>query len=172
VDEYAVDCNAAAAARRAGYSAKTAKQTGARLLTNVDLARAIADAETARAVRLDVTKDRVLQELARISFSDPRGFWDARGNLKAIGTLTAAQAACLAGFEAIIKNAAAGDGATDLVHKVKFWDKPKALELLATHLGLLEDTSARDPTQVFIFPPGTAMDWGTQPAAIAAKVGP
>lgn len=36
-DEYLIDCNATQAAIRAGYSPKTAKQVGQRLLTNVDL---------------------------------------------------------------------------------------------------------------------------------------
>jgi hypothetical protein len=48
-------------------------------------------------------------------------------------------AAALASFEAAIKNAAAGDGQTDLVHKVKFWDKLDALEKLAQHLGILKN---------------------------------
>ena len=36
-DEYLIDCNATQAAIRAGYSSKTAKQIGQRMLTNVDL---------------------------------------------------------------------------------------------------------------------------------------
>jgi phage terminase small subunit len=36
-DEYLVDCNATQAAIRAGYSPKTAKSIGQRMLTNVDL---------------------------------------------------------------------------------------------------------------------------------------
>lgn len=36
-DEYLIDCNATQAAIRAGYSAKTAKVTGAKLLTNANL---------------------------------------------------------------------------------------------------------------------------------------
>ena len=36
-DEYLIDCNATQAAIRAGYSPKTAKVTGARLLTNDNL---------------------------------------------------------------------------------------------------------------------------------------
>lgn len=36
-DEYLIDCNATQAATRAGYSPKTAKQMGQRLLTFVDL---------------------------------------------------------------------------------------------------------------------------------------
>lgn len=36
-DEYLIDCNATQAAIRAGYSPKTAKVTGAKLLTNANL---------------------------------------------------------------------------------------------------------------------------------------
>lgn len=36
-DEYLIDCNATQAAIRAGYSEKTAKSQGQRLLTNVDI---------------------------------------------------------------------------------------------------------------------------------------
>ena len=36
-DEYLIDCNAKQAAIRAGYSSKTAKITGAKLLTNANL---------------------------------------------------------------------------------------------------------------------------------------
>lgn len=42
-DEYLIDCNATQAAIRAGYAAKTAKVTGAKLLTNANL-RAYIDA--------------------------------------------------------------------------------------------------------------------------------
>jgi len=44
VAEYLVDLNATQAALRAGYSARTARAQGARLLTNVDIAREIAAA--------------------------------------------------------------------------------------------------------------------------------
>lgn len=42
-DEYLIDCNATQAAIRAGYSAKTAKQVGQKLLTKVDLKKYIED---------------------------------------------------------------------------------------------------------------------------------
>jgi hypothetical protein len=38
------------------------------------------------------------------------------------------------------------------VHEIKLWNKPKALELLATHLGLLEkDQADRTATDVPAF---------------------
>lgn len=39
VDEYLIDLNATAAAKRAGYSQRTARSQAERLLTNVDIAR-------------------------------------------------------------------------------------------------------------------------------------
>ena len=37
------------------------------------------------------------------------------------------------------RNVSAGDGLSDSVLKVKLWDKPRNLELLFRHLGLLDD---------------------------------
>ncbi len=60
VEEYPVDLNATQAAIRAGYSKKTAKQQGARLLTNVDVAAAIQAAMDARSERTEISQDYVL----------------------------------------------------------------------------------------------------------------
>jgi len=89
--------------------------------------------------KADLSATRVLEELRRLAMVDARSFWDDSGNLKPIKDLTPEQGSCLAGFEAVIKNAAAGDGVTDTVHKIKFWDKPRALEALAKHFALLTD---------------------------------
>ena len=63
--EYLVDLNATAAALRAGYSERTAKQQGSRLLTNVDVQAAIAEAQKARAMRTGLTQDAVVQGLLK-----------------------------------------------------------------------------------------------------------
>lgn len=86
-----------------------------------------------------LTAQRVLEEVARIAFLDARTFWDADGNLKPLHQLTPEQGAALAGFETLVKNTKAGDGITDTVHKIKLWDKPKALEQLMKHFGLLQE---------------------------------
>lgn len=72
VDEYLVDLNATQAAIRAGYSAKTAYSAGQRLLKDVDVAMALGAAMDERARRTAITADRVIQELAKIGFSDIR----------------------------------------------------------------------------------------------------
>ena len=111
---------------------------------------AIAEGQAAQCDQAGITKQRVLEEYRRIAFFDQRSLWEkvtlgvAFGvpvvvkRLKDITDLTPEQGAVLAGFEAVIKNAAAGDGQQDLVHKVKCWPKLDALDRLAEHLGLLE----------------------------------
>jgi phage terminase small subunit len=72
VEEYLVDLNATKAAERAGYSAKSAQVTGSRLLSNAMVQAAIQERQQKRAVKLDITVDRIELELARIAFSDMR----------------------------------------------------------------------------------------------------
>ncbi len=48
VEEYLIDLNATAAAKRAGYSERTAYAQGQRLLKNVEIAAAIQKAQKAR----------------------------------------------------------------------------------------------------------------------------
>jgi phage terminase small subunit len=72
VREYLVDLNATQAAIRAGYSAKTAASIGDENLRKPAIAAAIKEAMDKRARRTEVTADRVVQELAKIGFSDIR----------------------------------------------------------------------------------------------------
>lgn len=62
-DEYLIDNNATQAAIRAGYSKKTAKSQGQRLLTNVDVAAAIKVGQKDIAKRNGLTIDDILDEL-------------------------------------------------------------------------------------------------------------
>ena len=67
VAEYLVDLNATQAAIRAGYSAKTANEQGARLLTNVSVAAAIAEAQAERAEKTQRTALHVLKDIQDVS---------------------------------------------------------------------------------------------------------
>lgn len=137
VTEYLKDLNATQAAIRAGYSPKTAKQQGSRLLTNADIAVALADKTEKRLARAELSADRVLEEYRRVAFSDLRRLFDESGNLKPIHELNDDEAACLASLEVVKKNLEAGDHKTDTVHKLRLWDKLKALDSLAQHFDLL-----------------------------------
>lgn len=60
VEEYLIDLNGTQAAIRAGYSAKTANEQAARLLANVSVSQAIAEAKSDRSDRTGITQDYVL----------------------------------------------------------------------------------------------------------------
>jgi phage terminase small subunit len=81
----------------------------------------------------------VKERLRLLAFQDIRQLFDEQGNLRPIHTLGDSAAAMVCGVEVIIKNAQAGDGVTDRVHKVKNVDPVKPLEMLAKHFGILED---------------------------------
>lgn len=137
VAEYLVDCNAAAAARRAGYSQRTAHSQGGRLLRNVAVAQAIAAAQARRVQRVEVTADAVVRELSRVAFSDVGQLHDADGNLLPLQQLPEDARRAVVQFEA---EAVGQDGeAVTQLRRVKLADKLKALELLARHLGMLRD---------------------------------
>jgi hypothetical protein len=84
-----------------------------------------------------IDPDRALREAAYLAYSDVREAFDEQGNLKPIKDWPDTLAAAVSGVEIVKKNLAAGDGQTDTVHKLKLWDKPKNLEMLFKHLGLL-----------------------------------
>lgn len=133
--EFAVDLNATEAAKRAGYSQKTAYSQGHRLLKHAEIQKELSKIQARIADKLDVSAERVVAELARIAFSDMRDVatWGPGGvALKDCGTLTENQARAVAEvsqteFKGIVKT------------KIKLYDKVKALENLAKHLGLLTE---------------------------------
>lgn len=140
VEEYLVDLNATQAAIRAKYSIKTARQVGSENLSKPVIAAAIAEAMKKREQRTNLTADRVLKELERIAFSDPRRFYDADGNLKDPQDWdddTAAAVASLEVEEEIEKNG--HRHITTRLKKIKRWDKNAALLQAMRHLGLLKD---------------------------------
>jgi phage terminase small subunit len=63
IKEYLVDLNATRAAISAGYSEKTAKQQGSRLLTNVDVKAELERLSTKRAEKLDISAEYVLKTI-------------------------------------------------------------------------------------------------------------
>lgn len=130
VQEYLVDLNATAAARRAGYSEKTADRIGPELLGKTCVSAAIEKAKKERSARTEITQDRVLEELAAIGFARGTDYASVvSGGVLVNDTeeLTEQQKAAIVG----IKQTKEGV-------EVKLADKMKALELLSKHLGLLQ----------------------------------
>lgn len=81
VDEYLIDLNATQAAIRAGYSAKTARQIGERLLTNVDIQAALSARMKDREARTEITQDKVIADIEAIKRDAMKAIPDRFGNL-------------------------------------------------------------------------------------------
>lgn len=132
VEEYLVDLNGTQAAIRAGYSEKTANEQATRLLAKAHIQEAVQAGQRERSARTGVTADRVIQELARIAFADPRKvmMWGPGGVvLRESSELSDDDAAIVA---EVSETRSENGGSI----KAKLWSKPDALEKLARHLGL------------------------------------
>jgi len=137
VREYLVDLNAKQAAIRAGYSAKTAEEQSYQLIRKTSVQRAIQAGMDKRAVSVDISATRVLNEIAKLAFFDPRKLLNDDGTPKRVHELDDETAAAVAGIEIVTK------GNDDLgyadILKIKLADKSKNLELLGRHLKLFTD---------------------------------
>lgn len=139
VKEYMVDSNATQAAIRAGYGSARAVETGYKLTHKNHIAAAIEAETAARANRLEITADRVLQELAKMAFCDTRAFFDDDGRLKPISEIDDNTAASLAGIETMHKVVGEESDGCIVLTKIKIADKGAALERLGRHLKLFTD---------------------------------
>lgn len=66
VAEYLIDSNATQAAIRAGYSKKTAKQIGSKLLTNVDIQAAVNTKQAKINAKLEITAESLIRDVMEI----------------------------------------------------------------------------------------------------------
>ena len=125
--------NGTAAAKAAGYSAKTAAFQGSRLLKNVKVKRLIAVLAAAQNKKLDISVERTLAQIARHAYVDPRALFNDDGTLKKISELDADTAACIAGVQM-------GTGRNGKrVESIKITNQLRALEMLGNYLKLFAE---------------------------------
>jgi phage terminase small subunit len=143
VMEYLTDFNAAAAARRAGYSEKTADIIGFENLRKPRIKSLIEEALDERLKALGVTSYRVLEELARLGFSNMLDYIeiteDGRARVDLSG-ITRDQAAAIAEITSETFVVGSGEDAEPVRRtKFKLADKKASLELLGKHLKLFTE---------------------------------
>lgn len=139
IAEYRKDLNATQAAIRAGYSPKTAHVIGPENLEKPEIAKVLAEQTQIALEKVGLSAEKTLEAIRRPIDADIRGLFDQHGNLKPIHLLNSEEASLIAGFEVIVKNAQAGDGHTDIVHKIKVVDRARYVEMAAKHFKLLTD---------------------------------
>lgn len=130
--------NATKAALLAGYSPKAANRAGFSLLEKEHIKRRIDKEREARANRLRLTADAVLNKIASVGNYDPRKMFDDNGSMLPLKSLGNDEAAAIQGFEVTeIRNS---DGEViGVSKKVRLADRMPALDKLARHMGLLKD---------------------------------
>lgn len=140
VNEYLIDLNATQAAIRAGYSARTANEQGARLLTNVSVRSAVVAAKAERAERTKINADWVLQSLAEEKTADLADLYDDSGGLKPVKEWPMAfRRGVVVGVETVMeRDGSDADGTPQFVavRKVKLTDRTKHIELIGKHVGV------------------------------------
>ena len=140
VREYLIDLNATAAAKRAGYSERTAEKIGSENIRKPEISAAIAAAQQNRAERTGITADRVLKELSRIAFFDIRKMYREDGTMKLPTELDDDTAAALVGIDVQETVIPGGEGAPVITtRKAKVIERTGALTLAMRHLGMLKD---------------------------------
>lgn len=161
IDEYLIDHNSAASARRAGYAASVAKETARRLKGHPVIAREISRREEDRARRVDISTDQIIRELKAIAFFDVRSLFDATtGQLIANPwSLGEDQLRGLINFEIVVL-----DSSGTYIVKAVPGAKIRALELLGKYKGLFTESKETSGAQTVTF----SQDFGDGAVSLAA----
>lgn len=141
IKEYLLDHNATRAATAAGYSEKSAHVTGHRLLNQANVKKELAAAHEKINAKLEVSVERVRDELARLAFYDPRKFFKDDGSLKPISELDEDTAMAIGGLDVVELFAGNGDERAQIgfAKKLKLADRGMNLERLGRYLKMFSD---------------------------------
>jgi phage terminase small subunit len=132
-----------AAMLAAGYAPQTARKTAATLAAHPDVA-AVVDFLTSTALEsASCDIETLLREAARIALADPLGAFTGQGGLKNIEDWPEELRRALSGIEVFEEFEWKGEGKErrrefiGYTKKIKFWDKPRTLELIAKIQGFM-----------------------------------
>jgi len=140
-DKYFETLNASQSAIYAGFSEDTSRQIGYNLLQREDVQGYIENLRLEQQSKHGVTKDRLIEEYAKIAFFDIREVFDVDGGLINIKQLDDKSAGAIASIKSSEEWGEDDNGDKTIVgtlKEVKVFDKIRALQDLGKHLGLFE----------------------------------
>jgi len=138
--EYLIDLNQSQAYTRAGYTTKNANVMASQLMANPNIQAKIQELRIELQRKTKITPESVIQELAKIGFSNIKDFVNGNNSILEIKHIDNNIAASLSS----IKTTVNANGV--VVTQVRLHDKVKALEGLGKHLGIFEkDNRQRQP---------------------------
>jgi phage terminase small subunit len=164
--EYLADFNATQAAIRAGYSAKTAAEMGCENLNKPNIQAEIRRLGLETAQKLDVSRERVMRELAAIAFaraSDVVRVTTEKAPELGIHPITGEVVTALTGWRQSVKITDTDELPDDILAavasvkqgangiEVKLHDKIKPLELLGKMLGMFDGGNTQEEAKNNLF---------------------
>jgi phage terminase small subunit len=151
-ERYVVHLNATRAAEEAGSVGKNTREIGYRLLHTPKVAAYIEYLRQQQLANMGISGDRVLKELARLAFVDPRKMYDEDGCLKPMHEMDDDTAAAISAVDTkeIFEKEGRETKYVGDQKKVRLNDKTKALELIARHLNLFEKDNKSGASNVVV----------------------
>ena len=134
-NEYLIDLNATQAAIRAGYSSKTANRIATENLSKPVISQYIQEQRQKTAEKAEITRDKIVNEYAKLAFFDIRKILTVDGGLKDTTEWDDDSAAAIAGLESYDEKEPDSGMVLGTVRKIKISDKRAALDSLCKVLG-------------------------------------
>ena len=144
IREFAKTGNRTQSAIAAGYSPHSAVVTGSKLSLDPRVKAELAKIDVREDKKYALSQSKVLEQLSRMAFSDPRHFFDEQGNPVPIHLLSDDAAAALQGFETDVV------GGGTVRSKYKLVDRGAAIERAMRHLGLFEKDNQQGASPIAI----------------------
>jgi phage terminase small subunit len=146
--EYAIHRNGTKAYLRSfpGSKPTSAATLSSELLRKVDIVQRIRTVKAERMDKLEVTHEKILQELAKMAFLDPTAFYNEDGSLLPVSMIDPDAMAAVEGLKFKTVEIENDDGVTRSVHvtEIKHASKRAALELLMRHREMITDKLTAD----------------------------
>ena len=152
-EEYVIDSNGTQAAIRAGYSENSAQQIATENLLKPVIQNYLSKLQSEIRERNKIKADDVVQELAKLGFSNIKKLFNDDGTMKKIHELNDDVAASISSIKVQEVKDLAGMASGVLVNipaetkEIKLWDKKGSLELLGKHLGIFEKDNKQKHTE-------------------------
>lgn len=149
--EYIVDLNQVAAAKRAKYSPASAKISAGKNMQNPLVLARIAELQRGSIERTRVNADWLLTRLADEADADIADLYNENGNLKPVNEWpTIWRKGLVSGFDIERPRGLAGESVE--IVKIRLSDRVKRLELIGRHIavGAFTDDGEREPAAINI----------------------
>jgi phage terminase small subunit len=164
-DRYFETLNGTQSAIYAGFSENTARSQASQMLDTQEVQDYLTNLRNALAEKTGISQQKVLNEIAKIAFSDIRNYYEGDGQLKNITDLDDNEAAALASIKSYEEIEPRSGIVLGVNKEIKIYDKLAGLEKLARHLGMYkEDNKQRSqPIQLLNFDPINAVTGNDSP---------